>query len=367
MDMHKLNKKLRIFAAFVIGTFIFIIIIFLTQSHQRKSIKEILTLIPDPNLKVCIQENTQKEEYAYAYQVKELVCKLKLTNSNNPLYIKDLTGIENLRYLEKLDLSNSQLKSLTPLKHLTALKTLNLSSANIFVIDDLSKLVNLESLDLSNNSIEDSSALSSLSKLKKLNLAKNNISSMGFLKRLIHLEELDVEANLLSTVPSLHNLSNLKILNLSDNRISNISFLDKLTELKALNLARNRIIRIDALENLDSLERLSLANNRVTDIRPLSKLTINRMNLSSNRISTGINQLYIILENPDENKESMDRLKNATINLENNTNARCKDIQILKAKLYTLENLTLLEPKVCSSQPKPTYTKKRKKRWKFWH
>ena len=351
------NQVLRIFLACSIAFLIFIIIVFLAQTHKRISIEDACLRIKDVNLQSCIKKNSTEQQISFSYELKSLICPLKLNYQNQPLYIYDLSGLEQFLYLEELDLSNSQLSSLKPLKPFLALKKLRLSSANIFNIDDLKTLINLQELDLSENSIRNASAISKLTKLKKLNLGNNNISDLEFLSRLSSLGTLNLRSNMISSISSLRSLSQLNELKISKNSIYNINALTSLRHLRRLDLSENQIQILIPLAELTELKTLILENNNIEDVSALTKLTPAQIDLSNNNISKGIGMLYT----KSMKKKSP---KKITIDLESNDNIPCRDIQVLESKLTSIEILSILEPKVCSERiPSP----RKKKFWNFWN
>jgi hypothetical protein len=352
------NKVLRIFLASSIAFLIFIIIVFLAQAHKRVKISDALNNITDSQLKSCIKDNAEKQNALFSYELKELICPLKLNSYNQPLYIKDLTGLSQFYFLETLDLSNAKINSLKHISPITSLKDLKLSSANIFVIDDLSSLIHLERLDLSENSIRDASALSHLIKLERINLSNNNISDLEFASNLIKLKALILRSNLISSVEGLKSHKQLIELDLSNNSIYNIHSLSSLRHLEKLNLSQNKIQVLSSLSKLLSLKNLNLSENKIEDVSALAKLTPNKLNLTGNNISIGVRSLY----NESEQKNYPDRV---LINMEGNDRIPCREIQILESKLAEIDNMQILEPKVCSEKILPI--KKKRSIWKFWN
>lgn len=102
--------------------------------------------------------------------------------------IKDLAGLEKAIFLEDLDISDNQLKSLMPLaklEHLVSLSAANNKIKDISVIKNL----NLYYLDLSGNPISDISAISSMKDLETLYLHYTNITDISVLLELPFLND----------------------------------------------------------------------------------------------------------------------------------------------------------------------------------
>ncbi|MEZ5083897.1 MAG: hypothetical protein R2750_10675 [Bacteroidales bacterium] len=89
--------------------------------------------------------------------------------------LPDNPGVEDLHGLlkiEELDLENSGVTTLKPIRQLYNLKVLNASGINIEDYSPLSESFELENLNISNTGISDISFLSDLKKLKELNVQK---------------------------------------------------------------------------------------------------------------------------------------------------------------------------------------------------
>ncbi len=106
---------------------------------------------------------------------------LKVTSSG----LESLNGVEDLPWLQSATFWRNQLTDISPLRHSTRLKYLNLSYNQIADVSALAKLTNLNGLDLGSNLIVDGSPLRSLTGLSNLGLARNKISSYQFLEALI--------------------------------------------------------------------------------------------------------------------------------------------------------------------------------------
>lgn len=89
--------------------------------------------------------------------------------------ITSLFGIEHLRHVITLDLSNNEISDISDLWHLTRLEELYLANNEIGYIDVLSNLQKLRILDLSGNQLDDITPLYELKHLEYLNLIGNKI------------------------------------------------------------------------------------------------------------------------------------------------------------------------------------------------
>ncbi len=199
---------------------------------------------------------------------------------NNSREKEGLTNINNLQYLtklQKLNLYGNCISDISALKGLTDLKCLLLNNNEITNIDALSSIINLEELTLNDNNISDITSIQSLTSLYRLELNDNNITNIEAIKDLTGLYMLDLRSNDITDISSLSNLTNLGLkffgsLDLSYNNISDISPIENLVNLETLSLAGNKIKDIRVLSNLVNLKYLDLNGNQIDDISTLFKL-----------------------------------------------------------------------------------------------
>ena len=208
--------------------------------------------------------------------------------------VQNLTGLEFAINLEVLNLENSQISSISPLKNLTKLRELNLgkNTTNYFHknkisdISPLENLTNLTSLVLENNKVSDISSLKNLTKLSELNLNDNQIANVSSLRNLTNLTQLGLSGNQVADISTLRNLTNLTQLGLAGNQVADISTLRNLTNLTQLGLAGNQVADISTLRYLTNLTQLGLSGNQVADISTLRNLTnLTQLGLSGNQVA----------------------------------------------------------------------------------
>ena len=186
----------------------------------------------DPNLRAHVHEYARDYNLKYIDEFTDFVA-----HSRN---IIDLSGMEELVYLEFLSLRNNNICDLTPLKG----------------------LLNLYELDLGNNNINDLNSLTHLKELKYLFLYENNISDISPLVGLEKLEQLLLGDNNIYDIKSLEKLNNMNDLRLNYNKISDISSICDLVNLKYLSLAYNNIITgVDTLVSLTNAQSIVLYDN----------------------------------------------------------------------------------------------------------
>lgn len=128
--------------------------------------------IPDAVFKSIIYYNLNKPNQGQAIYLSDLLSLTSLKYSNAGT-IANLTGIEFMTNLKRLEITNTTLGSLNGLQNLTNLKTLILKNDGIADISPIKSLTGLEYLDLSSNKITSISSLKGLTRLKYLYLANN--------------------------------------------------------------------------------------------------------------------------------------------------------------------------------------------------
>ena len=156
-----------------------------------------------------------------------------------------MKGIENLKKLEILNLSNNEIekveniKGLNNLKSIDKLKGLDFSYNKIISTEGIEELYNLENLYLRNNHIEEIGNLKKLYNLKVLDLSHNKITSMNGIENLYKLKVLYLMNNKIYKLCNLNDLLQLEYLILDKNKISDISKIP--VKIKYIDLGRQEI------------------------------------------------------------------------------------------------------------------------------
>ena len=146
-------------------------------------------------------------------------------------------------------------------------------------------LLTLRELDAASLGVRSLAGLGVASGLERLALGGNRVEGLGELSGLGSLRWLDLSDNGLSDVSALSALTGLTGLLLGGNGLSDLSPLSGLTGLTALSLPGNAVADVSALSGLTALEELSLTDNMVSDVSGLAGLTrLARLRLGGNRI-----------------------------------------------------------------------------------
>lgn len=97
--------------------------------------------------------------------------------------------------VNSLNISNSNITDITPLKYLKNLSMLDISNNNIFSLDNISHCVNLKYLCVGNNFISDLKPISNFKELSVLSFTRNNVTDLSPIADLIELKYLDCSNN----------------------------------------------------------------------------------------------------------------------------------------------------------------------------
>lgn len=150
--------------------------------------------------------------------------------------------VNELTYIETLDLSGLGISSLKGLEHLTNLWCLELRDNQVSDLTPLRNIYSLEVLDLKGNQVTDISPLCSLYNLGELDVSENRISVLpNDFSAMIWLYHIDLSHNEITSIKSLATLPAIEALFLQDNQITSLEGLAGLTGLEVLYLGNNPI------------------------------------------------------------------------------------------------------------------------------
>ena len=191
-----------------------------------------------------------------------------------------LTISDQIKELEKIDLSESGIVNANILIYFKNLTKLNLGENDLTSID-LSQNKNLTKLYLSNNDLT-SIDLSQNKNLTNLSLSYNDLTSID-LSQNKNLTNLNLSYNDLTYI-SLSQNENLTNLNLSNNDLTYIS-LSQNKNLTNLDLSWNDLTSIYLYEN-NSLKSVDISNNNIKNLRFIHCTALEEIYALSNPIQT---------------------------------------------------------------------------------
>ncbi|MCC2308904.1 leucine-rich repeat domain-containing protein [Cellulomonas chengniuliangii] len=185
--------------------------------------------------------------------------------------VQSLAGIDSLRNLATLDLSDNDVRDLAPLSGLRSLNGLKLTHNQVADLEPLRGLP-LQDVGLSGNAIRDVGPLASTPGIRYLGLAQNQIDDLTPLAALTRLTTLDVSGNAIGDVAPLAGLTELTRLTVSQNRVADPQPLGGLPALTMLDIAGNDVRDAARFTGFPALDELWIGGNPVQDVTPLTGL-----------------------------------------------------------------------------------------------
>lgn len=155
---------------------------------------------------------------------------------------------------------------------LPPLNKLDLSDTNVYDLTPLKELTGLKSLDLSGSRVSDLRPLMGLTTLQSLRLIYTRVNDLAPLRGLLALQSLDLSETSVSDLQPLRALTALRSLSLTQTKVTDLSPLKGLTVLQSLDLSGTEVKDIEPLRCLASLRRVFLANTPVTNLEPVKGL-----------------------------------------------------------------------------------------------
>ncbi|CAL6045189.1 Conserved_hypothetical protein [Hexamita inflata] len=192
--------------------------------------------------------------------------KLNLAQTN----VRKINNLKNLTNLIELNVSYNNIDNICVLQHLNKLRKLNISgNSNILHIYELRYLPDLQDLSFHSGNYIDLTPLKYLTKLTHLSLTTLN-PNISVLRHLIGLSVLYLIGYQKIDITPLQYLTNLNTLVLQNSQIYEIYPLRRLTNLQRLDLQQTNITDISPLTNLQ-LKYLNIEANKITCFDPISK------------------------------------------------------------------------------------------------
>ncbi|UYX53067.1 NEAT domain-containing protein [Bacillus thuringiensis] len=164
--------------------------------------------------------------------------------------ISDLSPLSQIKKIKTLDLSSNYIKDIKPLFTVKSLK--DLTVANNQISNDnlagIEQLKNVKNLSLSNNGLTNIEHITSMKKLIELDLAKNELENIEPLSRLSTVQSLNLEENYISDITPLSHLTGLYNLKLGSNEIRDVRPVQELGKRMYIDIQRQKIF-------LDNVEK----------------------------------------------------------------------------------------------------------------
>lgn len=211
---------------------------------------------------------------------------LETLDLSEHLLLSDLSGLSKMTSLRNLNISNTQVNSLVPLRNLTKLESLNFSNTNVNSIDPLRYALELKVIICDQTPLRDVKTLQYFNNLEKLSINKTKVIDISPLSYNKSLVELSLDETPIMDLQALEVLENLTSISLANTRIFDIQALESLKNLQRVNLEYTPVSNVTALSNAESLQFLFCDWSQLTSIAPLRKLPeIKRIYCDNTKVS----------------------------------------------------------------------------------
>ncbi len=185
----------------------------------------------------------------------------------------DITQLKKIVRLDKIYLSNNRfVTNLKPITKLVGLKELNISNTQINDISPLRNLSVLEVLNAENTVIENLKPLQYTDKIKSLLLSNTNVTDLSSIYEKTGLEILDISNTKITSLSSISKANNLIELKARGLEVSDIQPIVDNPKLEILDISNTGIIELAGVESLENLVSLDISNTSIDELLPLSKL-----------------------------------------------------------------------------------------------
>lgn len=277
--------------------------------------------------------------------------KLRSLNLNNNGIIDlnelNFVALENIP-LEQLSLRHNvsnkeRLSDISTLESMVSLTKLDLRDNHVTDLTALGNLTNLVDLDLRENKFIDIEVLSNLTKLEELNLRENNIDSIEPISNLLNLKYLNIHSNTkIQSLGPISDLVNLETLIMRDVSIENqIDVLEHLTKLQRINVLDTGIENEDTKELFSNLRSQGALKGEVRPITLIHTINPPTSSHSAGFYEKGFNlelsseaengAIYYTLDNSEPTKNSFRYLMGNPIVIEENQ----EDATVIRFKIIT--------------------------------
>ena len=186
--------------------------------------------------------------------------------------VAELTGLERLDRLQKLDLNDTGVSGIGPLRACRSLKHLSLDRTQVSNLDPLAHTDKLNYLSLQNTQVSDLSPLQSHKYLSGLLISNTRVGSLEGLSRSAELSALRADNCPFDTLSPLSGLAKLRNLSVASTRVTSLDALRSLSGLTILNISNTAVSDLTPLVGLRSLKTLVAENTSVSDLTPLEGL-----------------------------------------------------------------------------------------------
>lgn len=220
---------------------------------------------------VLIRGHAMKDTFNIMSHIMKIVDKDEM-NLSGTRRLYDLSPLNELTHLSKLDLSYTDITDLFPIRSLTTIEVLNCSGTKIEDLSPLKYSSSLKELYIDNTPVHNIKILENFKRLNILHLQNTVIDSLPAVSTLNQLRELDISYTNLLALDSIRKLSHLEYLNFSGTMVEDITPVAGLALLKHLEFNKTAVSDLSQLSGLSHLETISFFTTPVASLMPLASL-----------------------------------------------------------------------------------------------
>jgi len=210
------------------------------------------SIFPDANLEKAVREQVFAKR-----------------NTQDPITAEDVKNISTVRG------KGMGIKDLTGLEHCLAIMSIDLSESAITSIAPLKGLSRLQQIILNNNQIEDLAPIADTVALQYIGIENNQVKSLEPLRKLERLASLYADGNQVTDIAPILKLPKLGSIYLKNNQISEIDGLGgagREGQVWSVGLSGNRITDLTPIKGLKPQSFLFLEGNQIADLAPLVEM-----------------------------------------------------------------------------------------------
>lgn len=171
--------------------------------------------------------------------------------------------------LVRLDLSKSNVVSLTPLTRLTTLTKLSISETYVADLAPLANLPRLTELYAANTYVATLQPLAGLTSLTALDVRRTRVDSLASLSALTSLSTLSVAETRVASFEPIAALTRLTTLVASASPVASLRPLARMSRLENLHVPFTRIADVGVTARMPRLEYLDISGSQVASLEPL--------------------------------------------------------------------------------------------------
>ncbi len=302
------------------------------ETNNLKFIHSKIELLKNLRTIIACGKQDAKWDLTDLSPLKDLTALQRLRISSTQ--VADLSPLKNLTTLQLLYVHSTQVTDLSPLTHLTGLQQISVYSSFVTDLSPLTHLTALQQIWISYTQVRDLSPLTHLNALQQLNVSNTQVYDLSPLTHLNALQQLNVSNTQVRDLSPLTHLNALQIIDVSNTQVRDLSPLTHSITLQGLNISNTQVHDLSPLTYLTALQILSVDSTQVNDLSPLKYLTLLQV------LSIGSTQVH-----------DLDPLKDLIgLQLLNISNTRISDLSPL-TQLTALQRLYVYDTQVHDLSP----------------